>query len=52
MKKEYMKPTINVVRLQSSAILAGSGEGVYGDESASGSSQLSRRSGWDDEYDE
>ena len=50
MKKEYMKPTMIVVKLQAGGLLnEPSATAVYGDEGASGSSQLSRRSGWDDD---
>ena len=54
MKKEYMKPTMIVVKLQAGAILGTGSEGqsVYGGEGASGESQLSRRSGWDDDDDD
>lgn len=52
MKKHYITPTTYVVNInQQNHILAGSGEGVDGDHPVSGSSQLSRRSGWDEDED-
>lgn len=53
MKKNYMKPTINVVNIRPTCFVCesvGNGDGVYGNKSASGANQLSRQSSdWDDE---
>ena len=52
MKKQYMKPQTEVVRIQQQTqLMAGSGDDVYGDP-ASGGSQLSRQNGWWDEDEE
>ena len=53
MKKNYMKPTINVVNIRPTCFVCesnGEGRSVYGDKSASGADQLSRQSSdWDEE---
>ena len=41
MKKTYMIPTLTVVKMQSSRIMAGSFKGLLGDEDVNGSVSLS-----------